>query len=49
MEENYAHSEVRTFKNGVYDRQMNVKSSIVKKRFRQLLGEKATVVITPEI
>jgi hypothetical protein len=46
---NYAHSEVRAFKNGAYDRGLDVKSKLVKKQFRQLLGERAVVVITPRV
>jgi hypothetical protein len=48
QDENYAHSEVRTFKNGNYDPKLEIKSKIVKKAFRQQLGERAVTVIVPQ-
>ena len=47
-EENYAHSEVRTLNNGTYSPNLAVKSSVVKKEFRQRLGERARVIVAPK-
>ena len=47
LEENYAHTEVRVMKNGTSDRKMNVGSTI-KKKLRQMLGERMTIVIDPK-
>jgi hypothetical protein len=48
LEENYAHSEVRTFKGGLYDKNLRV-SSMIKKQFRQILGERARIAIDPKV
>lgn len=47
-EDNYAHSEVRTYKNGHHDRSIGKKlNSQVKKEFRQLLSDKTFVIRHP--
>jgi len=46
-DDNYAHSEVRTFKNGVHERKAEL-PNLIKKEFRQLLSERARVVTPPK-
>lgn len=46
---NYAHSEVRTYKGGLYEKDMEIKSKAIKKQFRQLLGEKTIIIIQPKV
>ena len=48
LEDNYAHSEVRTFKNSVYSENLKVPSTI-KKKFRQILSERIIVTHHPKI
>ncbi len=47
-DDNYAHSEIRTFKNGFHDGKVKV-SSLVRKEFRQILSERTTVIRQPTI
>jgi len=47
-EDNYAYSEVRTYKNGHYAKNLDV-SKTVKKIFRQILGDRARIVKCPDI
>jgi hypothetical protein len=47
-EENYAHSEVRAYKNGRHDRKLDVPKT-VKARFRQVLSEKTRIAIEPRV
>lgn len=50
-EDNYSHSEVRTYKNGIHDKSdKNFKNKInktVKKEFRQLLSDRTTLIRQP--
>jgi hypothetical protein len=46
-EENYAHSEVRAYKHGKYDRKLKV-HEVVKKQFRQILSDSAILLKEPE-
>lgn len=48
LEDNYAHSEIRTFKNGVYSETLKV-STTIKKKFRQILSERIIVTHQPKI
>ena len=48
LEDNYAHSEVRTFKNDVYSENIKVPATI-KKKFRQILSERIIVTCPPKI
>lgn len=48
LDENYAHSEVRTFKNSVYTENLKVPTTI-KKEFRQILSDRARVIHKPRI
>jgi len=45
-EENYAHSEVRAFRDGEYHARLHV-PRLVNKRFRMLLGQRMVVVRQP--
>ena len=45
--ENYAHSEVRTLKNGLFDPGLKLHSSLVKKWFREYLRDRAQIIILP--
>ncbi len=47
QDENYAHSEVRTLKNGVHSRTLDVNKT-VKKTFRQMLSDRAEVLKLPD-
>src|SRR6266487_2401330 len=47
-EENYAHSEVRAYKNGRHDRKLDVPKT-VKARFRQILSERTHIAIEPRV
>ncbi len=46
-EDNYAHSEVRTYKNGHYGKDLNV-SKMIKKEFRQILSDRARILKYPQ-
>lgn len=48
LEENYAHSEVRTYKNGHYSETLDVPKTI-KKEFRQVLSDKARIIKLPNV
>lgn len=48
IEENYSHSEVRTYKNGNYSKDMEVGSKKVKLRFRIYLGNRISIEKEPE-
>jgi hypothetical protein len=48
LDTNYAHSEVRTFKNSVYDENLKVPTTI-KKQFRQILSDRARVIHEPRM
>lgn len=45
---NYPHSEVRTRKNGMYDKNKSVPSSSIKKLFRMELREKIRIIKKPK-
>jgi hypothetical protein len=45
---NYAHSEVRSYKNGQHSRKLDVPKT-VKVEFRQRLSEQTTVIIEPQV
>lgn len=47
LEDNYAHSEVRTFKNNIYTDKLQVPKTI-KKKFRQILSERITIIHQPK-
>lgn len=47
-EANYAHSEVRTYKNGNYERR-NKPPPTIKKWFRMVLAEKTQILIEPKV
>ena len=47
LNDNYSHSEVRTYKNGHHSKNLNV-STTVKKEFRQMLSEKTVLILTPQ-
>ena len=47
-ENNYSHSEVRTYKNGRFDPKLKV-ARTVKKEFRQRLSDRAIVLKTPKL
>jgi hypothetical protein len=47
LEENYAHSEVRTYRDGVFDPKLRIQSTLVKKYFRERLREVARIEILP--
>ncbi len=47
-EDNYSHSEVRTYKNGRFDPKLKV-ARTVKKEFRQRLSDRAIVLKPPEL
>ena len=46
-EENYAHSEIRTYRGDVYDEFLTVKSKTLKKVFRQRLAEQCQIIRVP--
>jgi hypothetical protein len=48
LEDNYAHSEVRTFKNRTYSEDLKVPTTI-KKKFRQILSERIIITHQPRI
>jgi hypothetical protein len=48
VEDNYSHSEVRSYKNGQHTRKIEVNRT-VKKTFRQILSEKIVIVKEPNI
>jgi hypothetical protein len=48
LADNYAHSEVRAFKDGRYDPKLKIPQS-VKKEFRYLLSEKTRIIRYPEV
>jgi len=45
-DDNYSHSEVRTYKNGVHEKRIDL-PKLVKKEFRQRLSEKIIVIKQP--
>ncbi len=45
---NYAHSEVRVSKDGIYNEEMKISNKIVKKTFRFKLSDRATIIKYPE-
>jgi hypothetical protein len=47
-EDNYAHSEVRAYKNGRHDRKLDVPKT-VKARFRQILSERTGITLEPRV
>jgi hypothetical protein len=47
LEENYAHSEVRTYRDGVFDAKLRIQSTLVKKYFRERLRDVARIEILP--
>jgi hypothetical protein len=47
-EDNYAHSEVRTYKNKYYAKNLDV-SKIIKKEFRQIVSDRARIIKQPEV
>jgi hypothetical protein len=46
--DNYAHSEIRTYKNGYYAKNLDV-SKTVKKAFRQILSDRARIIKQPDM
>lgn len=48
LDTNYAHSEIRTYKNGQYVSDPDP-PSVVKKAFRTKLSEKIVLLITPQV
>lgn len=48
VEENYSHSEVRSYKNEQHNRKIDV-NKLVKKRFRQIISEKIVIIKEPMI
>ncbi|MEI6233851.1 MAG: hypothetical protein WCT04_12405 [Planctomycetota bacterium] len=46
--ENYSHTEVRTFKDGVYDNNLKV-PTLIKKEFRTRLAAMTTIIKTPAL
>jgi hypothetical protein len=47
-ENNYSHSEVRTYKNGHYAKNLSV-ATTVKKAFRQILSDRARIIKHPDV
>src|SRR5262249_8031646 len=47
LDENYAHSEVRTYRDGTFDAKLRIQSTLVKKHFRERLREVARIEILP--
>lgn len=47
LEENYAHSEIRTYKNGLYVENPDPPQTI-KKKFRQMLSDRSTILHRPQ-
>ncbi|MFB2969202.1 hypothetical protein ACE1CD_09545 [Aerosakkonema sp. BLCC-F183] len=45
-EDNYSHSEVQTFKNGMYTKKLDVPKTL-KKKFRVILSERMSVIHEP--
>ncbi len=48
VEDNYSHSEVRSYKNGQHNKKIDVNNA-VKKRFRQILSEKIVIIKQPMV
>jgi len=48
VEDNYAHSEIRTYKEEIHKKDLDVNNT-VKKKFRQILAEKTIVIRQPLI
>jgi hypothetical protein len=46
IEDNYSHSEVRSYKNGTYSKTLDVPKTM-KKFFRQVLSDRAHIIKTP--
>lgn len=46
-ENNYGHSELRTFKNGEFDRRLEIRNKRIKKLFREILSDVAIIEIYP--
>jgi hypothetical protein len=47
LEENYSHTEVRTYRDGAFDRNHQIGSKLVKKYFRECLRRRARIEIVP--
>jgi hypothetical protein len=47
LNDNYSHSEVRTYKNGQHSKDLDVNKT-VKKEFRQLLSERTVLISRPQ-
>ncbi|MDQ2731986.1 MAG: hypothetical protein M3Y56_10030 [Armatimonadota bacterium] len=47
QDDNFAHTEVRTYKNGLFTRGLNIGSKVVKKYFRELLQDRSRIDIAP--
>jgi hypothetical protein len=45
---NYAHSEVKCFKDGVHTRDANYPPKTIRKHFRQILSERSQIIRQPE-
>ena len=48
-EDNYAHSEIQIWKNGVFDRGTKIKAKSLMQEIRQLLSESSRVVTEPSV
>jgi hypothetical protein len=48
-DDNYSHSEVRVYKNGVYDSKLRIKSELMKKEYRARLAREAKIVRRPSV
>lgn len=46
LDDNYSHSEVRTYKDNRHDKKIDV-NKLIKKQFRQILSEKTVVIRKP--